>query len=630
MIKTCFPIGFSFYLISPSIQTLNTRNHLLAAILGISLCAASIALAGSPETASSVSTSPSPFSLLEAGASQWWKGSSALNNGFGLGYPLADNGLTVTGNSKETFFGNLTGGLPNQPQGNWSTEIRLQARYDFEKVLGLKGLTFESGWRYRATDGSQNTPYVGIQAGTTSASSLFNPNYESGGLGVRILPQYLQWQSDSSNNPRFMANAGWENPYEQFLQQPLSKMFENSAIEQNKGIGGQAGPGIPVWSASQKKYVTYATTPAAWSSSYAAWGGTLRAKPSSSTYVQSGLYMAISGWNGVQTSAWNPTQVYPYANVSSSYLGHLRQGGYSQVNSVNAKGMPNGKTTSSYVAPVQNNHGFNFQGAPSFNPNGNGGVYAQNGLYNVNEIGWTPKLGADKLDGKYAVGSYIWGQNNTSFTPTTWVPASGNVTAQKKPTAFDQNSVVWGMYFQADQRLYANKEASPVAPSMGRNPVDSPSETPSATRGLYSFNVFSFTPPQNNALPFYFSTGFVYKGLLDVRKDDQMGICFGSGFYSSYFNQYIDSQNQALKTAYNGHNVTPANTVPNGPITSGGKSYYAYLPHYSSTQVLESFYNIQINKWASLKPYAQWIVNPAGNGTVGNDFILGARLMVMF
>ena len=611
------------------------RNHLPAFAMSIVICAAS-ALAGSD------GTSPSSISPPESGLSQWWNGPDALKNLLGLGYPLADQGLKVTGNTKETFFGNLTGGLPNEPKGNWSTEVRLKAIYDFKKLLGIDGLTFESNWRYRATDGSQNTPYVGIQAGTLGPASLFNPNYESGGLGVRILPQYFQWQSDDSRDPRLLINAGWENPYEQFLQQPLSKMFENYAIESTKGIGGQAGAGIPVWSTSQKKYVTYTTTPVPWSSSYASWGGTLRAKPSSSTYVQSGLYLAISGWNGVQSSAWNASQVYPYTSVSPGYSGQMRPAGYSQVNSVNASGKPNGTTTSSYVLPTQNNHGFNFQGACNFNPNGNGGLYAQNGLYNVNEIGWTPKLGTDKLEGKYAVGSYIWGQNNTSFTPTTWIPASGNVTAQKKPTAFDQNSVVWGMYFQADQRLYANKEASSALPSNGKDPASTSNETPSKTRGLYSFNVFSFTPPQNNALPFYFSTGLVYKGLLDARKADQMGVCFGAGFYSSYFNQYIDSQNQSLKSAYNGINVTQANTVPNGPgtfttsSTSKGKTtttttqYYEYAPQYSSTEVLEAFYNIQVNKWASLKPYAQWIVNPAGNGTVANDFIMGARVMVTF
>lgn len=613
---------------------------LLAITAGCVLGMTSLTQAGSPNA--SVSTNASAPSLIDSALGQWWNGNSGNGNWFGLGREMQDCGLTVGGNTKETFFGNLTGGLPNEPRGNWSTEVRLQASYDFEKIFGLTGLTFESGWRYRTTDGSQNTPYVAIQAGTVGASSIFNPNYESGGLGVRILPQYLQWQSDTTKDPRFRINLGWENPFEQFLQQPLSKLFENYAIESNKGIGGQAGPGIPVWSPSQKKYITYTTTSVPWSSSYAAWGGTLRAKPSSSTYVQSGLYLAISGWNGVQTTAWTPTQVYPYTGVSPSYLGQLRTSDYSKVNTVAANGKPNGTTKSSYVLPVQNNHGVNFQGAPSFNPNGDGGLYSQNGLYNVNEIGLTPKLGADKLEGHYAVGGYIWGQTNTSFTPTTWVQASGAVTAQKKTTAFDENSVVWGMYFQADQRLYANKETVAAPVQSGKDPVTGPTSTVSPTRGLYSFNVFSFTPPQNNALPFYFSTGLVYKGLLEARKNDQMGICLGAGFYSSYFNQYIDSQNQALKVAYNGSNATPENTVPNGPGTyttttaKKGKTvtkttqYYEYLPDYSSTELVEAFYDIQINKWADLKPYVQWIANPAGNGTVGNDCIIGARVMVTF
>jgi carbohydrate-selective porin OprB len=45
---------------------------------------------------------------------------------------------------------------------------------------------------------------------------------------------------------------------------------------------------------------------------------------------------------------------------------------------------------------------------------------------------------------------------------------------------------------------------------------------------------------------------------------------------------------------------------------------------------LEAFYSIQLNKWAALNPYAQWIVNPAGNGTVANDLIMGASLKVFF
>jgi carbohydrate-selective porin OprB len=291
--------------------------------------------------------------------------------------------------------------------------------------------------------------------------------------------------------------------------------------------------------------------------------------------------------------------------------------------------------TGKYVASPYTSHGFNFQGSSSFQPNGYGGNYNQNGLYNVNEIGWEPKFGKSQLEGKYALGSYIWGQNNTSFTPTTWVAG------QKKPTAFSENNLIWGLYLQADQQLYRAKSDDPAKPSKN---------------GLYSFNEFSFTPPQNNALPFYFQTGLVYKGLIPKRENDSLGVALGAGFYSSYYNQYIDSQNQAL---VQGYGTTPNAVVPNGPTTtslnelgaptpykSGSptsttnkaitkanntqNNYYEYLPHYSSTEVIEGFYNIQLTKWASLKPGVQYIINPAGNGTVGNDVILQVVAKVTF
>ena len=91
----------------------------------------------------------------------------------------------------------------------------------------------------------------------------------------------------------------------------------------------------------------------------------------------------------------------------------------------------------------------------------------------------------------------------------------------------------------------------------------------------------------------------------------------------------------------NGYGTTPNATVPNGPTTASPKdlgagssstqaTYYQYAPNFTSTEVVEAFYNIQINKWAALKPSAQWIINPAGNGTVPNDFLLCADIKVIF
>ena len=130
----------------------------------------------------------------------------------------------------------------------------------------------------------------------------------------------------------------------------------------------------------------------------------------------------------------------------------------------------------------------------------------------------------------------------------------------------------------------------------------------------------------------------VYRGAIPHRDDDSVGIALGSGFYSSDYNKYIDSQNQAL---YNAYGSKYNGTVPNGPVsaqppnaTTGkpgtANNYYAYAPHFSSTQVIEAFYNVQLTKWASIKPGVQYIINPAGNGTVANDWILGAVAKVAF
>lgn len=545
---------------------------------------------------------PSPESFITT-----WLGQTngATAGWFGLAKPLKSCGFSVTGEYKQQFLGEVSGGIPNQPKGVWVGEVKLKFQYDFEPVFGIKGLVLESNWRERFGGNPQ------LEAGTFN---LFNPSILAIAPGLRILTQQLEY---TTSNRVLTINAGWENPYEQFLQQPLSKLFENTAISSAKGIGGIPGPGIPVWSRTQKKYVNYITSPVPWGSTYAAWGGTVKIRPHRQVYVQSGLYAAISGTAGVPASDYTPTDVYPYTSLSREYLGQIRPAGYSTVTKVNANGQLNGTTTSRYVPSPNNNHGFNFQGSPTFHPNGNGGNYSQNGLYNVNEIGWEPKFGNDQLEGKYALGSYLWGQNNTSYTPASWV------TGQTKPTSFSQNSAVWGLYLQADQQLFREKGTDAAHPSK---------------QGLFSFNEATFTPPQNNALPFYFQSGVVYKGLIPHRDEDSIGIVLGAGFYSSYLNQYIDSQNQALK---NGYGSTYNATVPNGPVSVPGinpntgaatanKDYFAYAPHFSSTEVIESFYNVQLTKWASIKPGVQYIINPAGNGTVGNDWILEAVAKVTF
>jgi porin len=483
----------------------------------------------------------------EGDLQNYWSGNGATANWMGLGKTTKDYGLAITGQAKEVFLGQVTPaaqaasasaakkptGEKNIPVNNWSTEVKMGFNYDFGKVLGLTGLSVQSDWRYRNVDGNPNCGYTGNAAGTVGASSMFNPNKDTSGMGVRIMSQYFLYKTDKTSDPRFLLKLGWINPYEDFLTQPESKNFENNAISSAKGIGGTVGK----YSQGGK---TYSVTSVPWSSSYDSWGGMLRGKPSDSTYVQTYLGLAIAGYGGVQSS---PT------------------------------------STASY-----NNHGFNFQGTAQFNPQT--ASYGQNGVYNVNEVGWMPKLGADKLEGRYAIGSYIWGQNNNNF---------GSLSA---------NSTVWGMYFQADQRLTAVHHPSAKDLVNCKNPVSTGGGA-DKIRGLYSFSEFTFTPASNCQLPYYYQTGLVYKGLFDARPNDKTGFVVGEGFYSSNYN-----------------NTLPKNQ--NGAANSYASQFF------STTAVFEWFYTISINKWLDVVPDAQYIVNPSGNGSTGNAAILGFTVAAKF
>ena len=561
----------------------------IAAVMGSALIAGSSAFAGSASASTSAPES-SPLAINLPSVSDWWNGKSGTANWLGLGYLTKDYGLSIEGGAKETYLGNATptarpqntrGQGSGSPANIWGNEIKMNFIYDFGKVFGLNGLSIESDWRYREVNGSQNCPYAPNAAGTVGNSSMFNPDKDTSGMGIRIMQQFVQYVSGDAKDPQFLAKAGWINPYEDFLRQPESKNFENNAIASAKGIGGavygyqNTGAKYAGTGANQSKY---GVTAVPWSSSYASWGGELRAKPSATTYLQTYLGLAIAGYAGVQSSPQN---------------------------------------TASY-----NNHGFNFQGTAPFNPsqpaapatpNGsknNSAVYnyGQNGVYNVNEFGWEPKLGDAKLAGHYAIGNYIWGQNNSDYGSH-----SGNCT-------------ISGLYIQADQRLTAVQTSAPAAPSLSKNPVDSKNPAPAApaaydkTRGLYSFTEATYTAADACSLPFYFQTGLVYKGLFDARKNDKTGIVWGEGFYSANLNSQISSTTGKASGYSSAYGVGQGN----------GAKYGYGSQNYSTTGVFEYFYDFAINKWLDFVPDAQYIINPAGNGSCVNALVLGATISAKF
>lgn len=546
-------------------------------------------------TVASTNAPASSFAWQPPTLSSWWNGPSGTANWFGLGAPLNDYGLTIQGKFRYVYFGQVSGGFPNssgQSKSNFIPEIRMQLIYDFKKMFGIEGLTILSDWRYRNM-GDNNPAYA---AGTTGITANWNPTDMNSGFGMRMMQQLVQY----SNSIGFI-NVGMENPYDQFLQQPLSKMFENCMVNSTKGIGVGSGPGIP-YVANNGKTNLYSASAVGWSSSYLAWGGTLRVKPSHDTYIQAGLYEAVANDTGVsQSPQFTATSVYPYSYVPSSYVGQNKSP-YLTVPNTQPNGVVRGTKNIGSQPVYSQNHGFNTAGAPNNNYTGGmQGLYntwSGNGLFNMDEVGWTPKLGSDKLEGKYAAGYYLWAMPNDSYTPNYYSRGAGKVFGSA------YNSTLMGVYLQADQMLYRHHDTAPAPSDGGKN--SALAALSFSDRGLYMFNEANFSNPENTAMPYYFQTGLVYKGLFDARPKDQAGFVFGCGFYSSNANSYQNAQNYYLQGSY------------------------AKLPAYTSTQVLEGFYSVQINKWLSFKPYAQCVMNPAGNGTLGNDWTLGARVLAVF
>ena len=269
------------------------------------------------------------------------------------------------------------------------------------------------------------------------------------------------------------------------------------------------------------------------SSSFSTWGGTLKIKPLDWYYAKAGLFMS-----------------YPEATSTD-------------------------------------NHGLAFEGF--------GRDPSQNGLFAIGETGFTPKIGASKLSGKYAFGGFYYEQQNTSFFGT---PYPG----------------FYGFYWQADQMLFREplpEEPAPLAngPSDGKSVADgksgkSLSEPVPITKpklsdqGLYLFSLFTYSPKYNNILPFYFHTGLVYKGLIPTRDNDQLMVAFGFGQYSFYNVEALQQKGNVNQPNY--------------------------------TAVLEVDYRIQISKWAFFQPYLQYIIQPNGTGAIENATILGFETGVIF
>jgi carbohydrate-selective porin OprB len=262
----------------------------------------------------------------------WLNGKYATGSWFGARETLEDHGIVVDGKWRGTFYGLTGGGIDatgrkNVARGAFDEEIVFGLKVDVAKLLKvetLEGLSLTGSVRYR--DGYNPNNFVG-------ASSTFQPSRYQSGVQWRLMPFYLTYVTPELFGVKdfLTISGGWQNPYDFFLDSPNSKLFTNSSIGTSKGLGANI----------------------AWGSSYAAWGGFVKVKPSDLYYAMAGLYEAV-----------------PEATAYS-------------------------------------NHGLYFEGYAQ-DPQASG-------LFAVAETGLTPKIGPSKLPGKYAFGSYYYGLENTSY-----------------------------------------------------------------------------------------------------------------------------------------------------------------------------------------------------------------------
>ena len=218
-----------------------------------------------------------------------------------------------------------------------------------------------------------------------------------------------------------------------------------------------------------------------------------------------------------------------------------------------------------------NNHGLELAGAQPWN---------RNGWYALGESGVMPEIGG--LPGKYAVGGYYWGLENTSFFGA----------------KYDGK---YGFYAMAEQTLYREPGSSREAP--GGKSTDGKSKAAAGSpkeskQGLRWLGFVNYAPKYDNCLPFFFYSGLVYEGLIPTRDKDQAGVDMAFGDYSYY---------QILASRDDGKQIVD---------TFEG--------------VLECEYRVQINNWSYVQPFLQYVIRPGGDGQVANATVLGIHFGVTF
>lgn len=265
------------------------KSHTLSCCLrGCAIAALALGLAGSPLSAGT--TAPEPVQKSDTPLADWWNGKYMTGNWFGLRDTLGDIGLTFNGKYYGAFFGVVDS--QKGARGFWDEGIEFGADQNFGQLFNvdeLKGVKGFALFRYRDSQQAADPNQF------VEGNSMFNPSNWISGTQFRVLQFGLEIGTANLLPVKDMVvfRGGWLRPQTEFIDQPLSKLFLNNAVNSAKGVGGN----IP------------------FSSSFSTWGGTLKVKPAEWSYVKGGLFMSFpqataSGNHGLayQGYAQDPSQ----------------------------------------------------------------------------------------------------------------------------------------------------------------------------------------------------------------------------------------------------------------------------------------------------------------------------------
>lgn len=227
------------------------------AVLALTIC--TTALAEAPN--------PAPEEPTEPWLVKWWNGKYATGHWFGVRDTMEDHGVKVNGKYYGAFFGIVQS--EEGSHGLWDQGIEIGPEINLGKLLNNEALNGVTAWavgRWRdpRQDADPNSDVEG--------NSMFNPSNWISGVYWRLLSFGLEISSENMLpvEDMIVLRGGWLQPQKEFIDQPLSKLFLNNAVNSSKGVGGN----IP------------------FSSSFSTWGGTLKITPVEWYYAKAGIFMA--------------------------------------------------------------------------------------------------------------------------------------------------------------------------------------------------------------------------------------------------------------------------------------------------------------------------------------------------